>query len=157
MRQILAVFIGLYGFFGLGCGNPYDGTWLFMLDMASEQYSGTCAAGMNDDWTVTGTSHQIVDIYTYGGDGISVLFQDYLDGTYDGSGFTADYETQMEWQDEIDISRIEVGATLDGGVLTGTVLQYESEEDANDFWDCEVKFSFDGERIISDRNEYVGG
>jgi len=157
VTRLAIVFAGLFSFHIAGCSNPYDGTWLFMLDMGSEEYSGACAAGQNDDWQVSGTSHQLVDIYTYGDDGISVLFEEYLDGTYDGSGFTADYEYQVVWDDETDTTRIEVDATLDGGVLTGTVLEFEAEEDADGIWDCELKYSFTGERVVSDRNVYVGG
>lgn len=157
MRRIPLIIVALAGFWVVGCSNPYDGTWLFMIDMASEQYSGSCADTMTDDWSVTGTSHQLVDIYTYGGDGISVLFQDYLDGTYDGNGFTADYEVQVVYDDWTDTSRTEVDASLDGGVLTGTVLQFEAEEDAGGIWDCQLVYDFVGEHVVSDRGEYVGG
>ena len=78
MKHLTAVLAVVLLLGAAGCaelfGTKYDGTWLFMLGL-DPGVSGACAGDDDDDWTITGSDGQLVDIYTTANPFVIVFFQ----------------------------------------------------------------------------------
>ena len=132
--------------------TKFDGTWLFMIDLEVD-VSGDCT---EDDWDVTGTSNQIVDIYSSTDGGLVVMFEQILDGTYQNNEFEAIWERVIEYEDAKDTDRVTMTGSYGANALSGEVEDYEKEVAGSDSWECTQTFTYTAERINSNDDRYVG-
>ncbi|MFH1463915.1 MAG: hypothetical protein ABIO70_05995 [Pseudomonadota bacterium] len=137
-----------------GCAGGFDGTWLLYFDPQPVDEQGSC---VDEDatTTLTGTSYQLIDIYTNGANGIVVLMEDLLSGTVDGSAFTASYQYV-----EGDIDReaqygVDMTGELEKRVLSGEVTVWVTVEVGDTIDDCATTWAYDAELIDSDPESYL--
>lgn len=138
----------------LGCASPFEGTWLFLADRQQKE-TGDCA-DPDDTTRYTGTANSWVDIFKLDSGEFVVLYGEYLVGTAEGSDLQASWDEVYTDEDAEYEQReqIELEATLEGGILSGKVVQSYTETSGDDSYNCSVQTSFDAERNVSSPDSY---
>lgn len=139
-----------------GCmPSPFDGTWLFFVDMEPTAETGTCMEGVEDTTTYDGTYNMLVDIYTTDDGGIVVLMEEALYGMVDGSTFDAGFEYVETDEGEVYSEGYDVDGTRDGATLSGSITSWYTYTDGTNTEDCSSTWSYTAERNASDGDRYL--
>ncbi len=136
----------------LGCTSPFEGTWLFLAER-QQKVSGDCA-DPDDETRYTGTSNSFVDIFKLDSGEFLVLYGEYLVGTAEGSSLQASWDQVYTDEDYEESEGIELEATLDGSVLSGTVTESSRQASGDDEYRCSVETTFSAERTVSSPDSY---
>jgi hypothetical protein len=156
--KMTALVVGLAVLTGCSAASKFDGTWLFKID-PNASFGGTCADDVDPakQPEVLGTGYQLVDIFGTDDGRVIVLFDnDILEGTPDGSEFEAEYTLKTSGDGWTDEYGIEISATKESGILSGTMREYEREVDEDGEWTCSAEFDYTAEIIVSDEDRYLG-
>ncbi|MDP2314611.1 MAG: hypothetical protein Q8P41_17035 [Pseudomonadota bacterium] len=136
----------------LGCfASPFEGTWLVQADRESK-VDGDCAT--DDDTQSTGTDNFWMDIFKTGGGDLVVLYSEALVGTPDGSELTAEWEQTERGDDFQETETIEFRASLEGGVMSGSVTGELVSVSGEDTYRCTLETDFSAERNVSAPSAY---
>ena len=139
-----------------GCfGSAFDGTWLFNFDPEPVSTEGTCVGQGEDTVSSTGTSYDMVDMFTNDANGIVVLLEMVLTGTVDGKQFQADAIEDNGAADWYWSEGVTMDGTRDGKVLSGRINSWWEYQYYGDPEDCETTWSYTAERIDSDPEGYA--
>ena len=144
-----------------GCslgGSPFEGTWLFMIDIEAADLGGSCA---NEDPTFEeeGIWYQWVDIHSPGQDRLVVLMETSLTGTSEGKTFTVGSEESIEYTGYYLEETMELSGTLSGGILSGQITKSQETATGNKVstseFDCEIVWDYTAERSISHTEHFT--
>lgn len=149
--------------FTAGCGNGWDGTWLFRFDENSATLTGDCVDpnAPETDYTAFGTTDIWVDIvFTAEGTCVANLDGLVLTGQEDGGQIVV---TNVDgYSEEGDLERTTTTVTMvrAGGTMTGTFTTVDEEVQANygggtTSFTCTSSGSYTGERVVSNSKEFI--
>ena len=136
----------------LGCASPFEGTWLFMVDRDAK-LTGDC---VTEDYTETlsGSSNAWVDIYRLQSGEFAVLLSEPLVGTVEGSDLEASWEYTYTLDDYAERSTLDLEATLEAGLLSGSITSTYRDADGDSEYACSQESDFTAERTVSSPDSY---
>ena len=149
--------------FTAGCGNGWDGTWLFRFDENSASRSGDCVDpdAPETDYLAFGTTDLWVDI-VFTAEGTCVVnFGDIvLTGAEEGGNIVVTNVDGYSVEGELNRTTTTVSMVRAGGTMTGsfTSLDEQVESDyggGTTSFTCTDTGDFSGERIVSSSKEFV--
>lgn len=146
--------------FAAGCGNGWDGTWLFRFDANSQTQTGDCAPDEPSTYESFGTEDAFVDLaFTAEGTCVANMDGMILTGTEDGGTITLINVDGYSDETELDKTTTTLTLVRDGGTMTGTFTRLEEQEGASYYgpaesYTCTTSGTYTGERLETDAKEF---
>lgn len=154
--RVMAMALLLAGTTACSSSGKLEGTWLFRIDLNSE-VEGDCAGDDTGGGTITydGTNDMWVDIYRTGSGGLVVFLNAPLVGEYDGGELTASWQQTATYNDQTDTEKVQLTGSLDGGLMSGTIVATEESTGPDDTYTCTTRYTYDAFKNLSDPDDYA--